>query len=55
MSDVFCPLCNNKIRDVEELFDDEKSAEADVYEPCPTCEQPLHFMRRVEYSARERC
>lgn len=51
MSEVQCPCCLKRITDIEEEFESEPSAEADVDAICPHCNAPLRLHRRVEYSA----
>lgn len=47
-----CPCCRKDIKGVDEFFENERSAEADVYGNCPHCESLLLFSRRVEYSVK---
>ena len=53
MSDLSCPSCHKLIQDVEEEFENEASAEADVEGDCPHCAAYLIFQRRVEYDVKK--
>lgn len=50
--EMICPCCKKRITDVEEFFENEMSAEADVDGTCEHCESTLRFSRRVEYDVR---
>ena len=50
MSMLHCPRCGKRLEDIDEHFESETSAEADVDGDCEHCGAKLKFQRRVNYS-----